>query len=246
MNEEITELKNQNEEKDNKINELNEKIKNLQKELSDQKELVNELKQKEDVPIKKPEEEEEKKEEKKEEDKKVETEEVVEVVEKYSLYSTTNTKKAKRKKKKKNIENDPEEKENDDNQEKDEIIENEKLEIEIKPKVLDMGEEWEIAGKKKKKIEKVKEEPKILNLPKKEEPKNTNDINKSTGSNKAKKVSNQISGDQLVELLRPKKKEIIKNEEDNSNYEVKQVKGKGKKKGKKQFSDIDINLGFKY
>ena len=246
LNEEITELKNQNEEKDNKINELNEKIKNLQKDLSDQKELVNELKQKEDVPIKKPEDEEEKKEEKKEEDKKVETEEVVEVVEKYSLYSTTNTKKAKRKKKKKNIENDPEEKENDDNQEKDEIIENEKLEIEIKPKVLDMGEEWEIAGKKKKKIEKVKEEPKILSLPKKEEPKNTNDINKSTGSNKAKKVSNQISGDQLVELLRPKKKEIIKNEEDNSNYEVKQVKGKGKKKGKKQFSDIDINLGFKY
>ena len=48
---------------------------------------------------------------------------------------------------KKNIENDPEEKENDDNQEKDEIIENEKLEIEIKPKVLDMGEEWEIAGR---------------------------------------------------------------------------------------------------
>ena len=53
--------------------------------------------------------------------------------------------------------------------------------------------------------------------------------------------------------MRPKKKEIIKNEtneikneEDNSNNEIKQMKGKGKKKGKKQFSDIDINLGFKY
>ena len=113
-----------------------------------------------------------------------------------------------------------------------------------------MGEEWEVAGKKKKKMEKLKEEPKVVNLPKKEEPKNTSDVNKSTGSNKTKKNSNQISGDQLVELLRPKQKEVIKNEiknEDESvNNEVKQSKGKGKKKGKKQFSDIDINLGFKY
>ena len=47
-----------------------------------------------------------------------------------------------------------------------------------------MGEEWEVAGKKKKKLEKekVKVEPKIIQ--KKEEPKKTNDLTKSTGSNK--------------------------------------------------------------
>jgi len=73
-----------------------------------------------------------------------------------------------------------------------------------------MGEEWETAGKKKKKPEKLKEDQKIVVLPKKEEPKNLTDINKSTGSNKVKKNSNKISGEELVEMLRPKKKEIIK------------------------------------
>ena len=75
-----------------------------------------------------------------------------------------------------------------------------------------MGEEWEVAGKKKKKIEKIKEEPKAIIQ--KEEPKKTNnDISKTTGSNKPKK--NKISGEELVEMLRPKKKEIIKNEVNN-------------------------------
>ena len=101
-----------------------------------------------------------------------------------------------------------------------------------------MGEEWEVAGKKKKKLEKekVKVEPKIIQ--KKEEPKKTNDLTKSTGSNKSKKNPNEISGEELVELLRPKKKEIIKNEfktEGNiTNAEVKPTKGKGKKKNKRQ------------
>ena len=40
--------------------------------------------------------------------------------------------------------------------EKEVIVEKEKIEIEFKPKVLDMGEEWEIAGKKKKKRRKKK------------------------------------------------------------------------------------------
>ena len=47
-------------------------------------------------------------------------------------------------------------------------------------------------------------------------------------------------------MLRPKKKEIIKNEDEEPKNEIKQAKGKGKKKGKKQFADINIDLGFKY
>ena len=46
--------------------------------------------------------------------------------------------------------------------------------------------------------------------------------------------------------MRPKKKEIIKNEDEEPKNENKQLKGKGKKKGKKQFADINIDLGFKY
>ena len=112
-----------------------------------------------------------------------------------------------------------------------------------------MGEEWEIAGKKKKKIEKINEEQKIV-VKKEESKKNTTDLTKSTGSNKSKKNTNPISGDELVEMLRPKKKEVVKNEIKNevesSNAEVKQVKGKGKKKNKRQYEDINIDLGFKY
>ena len=180
----------------------------------------------------------------KEEDKPVVKEEIVEVVEKNFLYSVNNNKKKRKKKKKGEIKEDP-----DEEDEKEVIVEKEKIEIEFKPKVLDMGEEWEIAGKKKKKIEKINEEQKIV--VKKEEPKkNTTDLTKSTGSNKSKKNTNPISGDELVEMLRPKKKEVVKNEIKNevesSNTEVKQVKGKGKKKNKRQYEDINIDLGFKY
>ena len=49
-----------------------------------------------------------------------------------------------------------------------------------------MGEEWEVAGKRKKKIEKVKEEPKEIISNKKEEKKSLNDTNKNQG-NKIKK-----------------------------------------------------------
>ena len=252
LNEEITELKNKNEEKDKIIIELNEKIKNLEKELAEKKGLIEEYKQKKDVNVNETEKEDKKieQEEDKKEDIKVEVEEKIEIVENNFLYSnTTNTKKTKRKKKKKVekvIENDnePEEKE------KEEINEIKKVEVEFQPKVLDMGEEWETAGKKKKKPEKLKEDQKIVVLPKKEEPKNLTDINKSTGSNKVKKNSNKISGEELVEMLRPKKKEIIKNEikkeGESTNNEVKPAKGKGKKKNRKQFEDIDIDLGFKY
>ena len=244
LNDEINELKNKNEEKDNTIIELNQKIEKLEKELSIQKE---QKEQKEENIIKEPEKEEikeELKEDIKEEDKPVVKEEIVEVVEKNFLYSVNNNKKKRKKKKKGEIKEDL-----DDEDEKEVIVEKEKIEIEFKPKVLDMGEEWEIAGKKKKKIEKINEEQKIV--VKKEEPKkNTTDLTKSTGSNKSKKNTNPISGDELVEMLRPKKKEVVKNEIKNevesSNAEVKQVKGKGKKKNKRQYEDINIDLGFKY
>ena len=252
LDKEITELKSQNELKDNKINELNEKIEQLEKELSEQKNTVKELNEKENERIKQQENEMNKDENKedKEEDKKtekeenniIEKEEVIEVVEKNFLYSSVNNKKKKKKKKKEELKEIP----NEEEEEKEEIIEKEKIEIEYKPKVLDMGEEWEVAGKKKKKIEKIKEEPKVI--VKKEEPKKTNnDISKTTGSNKSKK--NQISGEELVEMLRPKKKEIIKNEVKNDgekkSVEVKQVKGKGKKKVRRQYEEIDIDLKYK-
>ena len=244
LNDEINELKIKHEEKDNTIIELNQKIEKLEKELSIQKE---QKEQKEENIIKEPEKEEikeELKEDIKEEDKPVVKEEIVEVVEKNFLYSVNNNKKKRKKKKKGEIKEDP-----DEEDEKEVIVEKEKIEIEFKPKVLDMGEEWEIAGKKKKKIEKINEEQKIV--VKKEEPKkNTTDLTKSTGSNKSKKNTNPISGDELVEMLRPKKKEVVKNEIKNevesSNAEVKQVKGKGKKKNKRQYEDINIDLGFKY
>jgi len=244
LNEEITELKNQNQEKDDTINELKTKINNLEKELIGQKEKVNELQIKEVSEVK-----EAKEEDKKEEneipvvqDNKIEVEEINVKVEKNFLYNVNDNKKPKKRKKKKEIIiNDEDEKEEG----KEEIIEKEKVEIEIKPKILDMGEEWEVAGKRKKKIEKVKEEPKEIISNKKEEIKSLNDSNKNQG-NKIKKGSKEISAEQLVEKLRPKKKEIIKNEDEEPKNENKQLKGKGKKKGKKQFADINIDLGFKY
>ena len=244
LNEEITELKNQNQEKDDTINELKTKINNLEKELIGQKEKVNELQIKEVSEIKELKEE-DKKEENEipvDQDNKIEVEEINMKVEKNFLYNVNDNKKPKKRKKKKEIIiNDDDEKEEG----KDEIIEKEKVEIEIKPKILDMGEEWEVAGKRKKKIEKVKEEPKEIISNKKEEIKSLNDSNKNQG-NKIKKGSKEISAEQLVEKLRPKKKEIIKNEDEDPKNENKQLKGKGKKKGKKQFADINIDLGFKY
>ena len=244
LNEEITELKNQNQEKDDTINELKIKINNLEKELIGQKEMVNEL-QKNEISEVKEQKEEDKKEEKEKpiiEDNKIEVEEINMKVEKNFLYNVNDNKKPKKRKKKKEIIiNDDDEKEEG----KEEIIEKEKVEIEIKPKILDMGEEWEVAGKRKKKIEKVKEEPKEIISNKKEEIKSLNDTNKNQG-NKIKKGSKEISAEQLVEKLRPKKKEIIKNEDEEPKNENKQLKGKGKKKGKKQFADINIDLGFKY
>ena len=244
LNEEITELKNQNQEKDDTINELKTKINNLEKELIGQKEKVNETQKKEISEVKEP-----KEEDKKEEneipvvqDNKIEMEEINVKVEKNFLYNVNDNKKPKKRKKKKEIIiNDDDEKEEG----KEEIIEKEKVEIEIKPKILDMGEEWEVAGKRKKKIEKVKEEPKEIISNKKEEIKSLNDTNKNQG-NKIKKGSKEISAEQLVEKLRPKKKEIIRNEDEEPKNENKQLKGKGKKKGKKQFADINIDLGFKY
>ena len=244
LNEEITELKNQNQEKDDTIDELKTKINNLEKELIGQKEKANELQNKEVSEVK-----EAKEEDKKEEneipvvqDNKIEVEEINVKVEKNFLYNVNDNKKPKKRKKKKEIIiNDDDEKEEG----KEEIIEKEKVEIEIKPKILDMGEEWEVAGKRKKKIEKVKEEPKEIISNKKEEIKSLNDTNKNQG-NKIKKGSKEISAEQLVEKLRPKKKEIIRNEDEEPKNENKQLKGKGKKKGKKQFADINIDLGFKY
>ena len=133
------------------------------------------------------------------------------------------------------------------NEDEKEIVEEEEK-IEIKPKILDMGGEWEVAGKKKKKVEKVQEDPKkIVGLPSKGDIKNNTDsLIKMPGSNKGKK--NQISGEELVDLLKPKKKEVPKNDGELSNSEFKEVKPKGKKKNKnkKNFENTDVSLGFKY
>jgi len=137
---------------------------------------------------------------------------------------------------------------NDNNEEK-EIIEEKDIEI-ISPKILDTGGEWEIAGKKKKKVEKIQEETKtIVGISSKKGAvkNNTDSLIKAPGSNKNKK-SNTISGDELVDMLKPKKKEVPKEEgvpAPNEFVEVK-AKGKGKKKNKKQFESTDINLGFKF
>ena len=133
------------------------------------------------------------------------------------------------------------------NEDEKEIVEEEEK-IEIKPKILDMGGEWEVAGKKKKKVEKIQEDPKkIVGLPSKGDIKNNTDsLIKMPGSNKGKK--NQISGEELVDLLKPKKKEVPKNDGELSNSEFKEVKPKGKKKNKnkKNFENTDVSLGFKY
>ena len=111
-----------------------------------------------------------------------------------------------------------------------------------------MGEKWEIAKKKKKKVEKKVEEPKtIIGLSTKKSggiKNNADSLIKLPGSNKSKK--NQISGEELVDLLKPKKKEVPKDEGELSTTEFKEVKGKGKKKNKKQFENTNISLGFKY
>ena len=97
-----------------------------------------------------------------------------------------------------------------------------------------MGGEWEIAGKKKK----IKEESnKILDLPKKEDNKNKSEnLTKNKKNKKIKK--NEISGEELVELLRPKKKEEPKIEDknplDNSNVNSTNESKSGKIKGKKK------------
>ena len=47
-------------------------------------------------------------------------------------------------------------------------------------------------------------------------------------------------------MLKPKKKEVPKEENELSTTEFKEVKGKGKKKNKKQFENMNVSLGFKY
>ena len=135
----------------------------------------------------------------------------------------------------------------DDEEEEKEIIEEKKIEI-IQPKVLDMGEKWEIAGKKKKKVEKVQDDSKeIVGLSSKKSggiKNNADSLIKMPGNPKTKKPKN--SGEELVEMLRPKKKEEPKKEGELSSTEFKEVKGKGKKKNKKQFENSNIKLGFNY
>ena len=77
-----------------------------------------------------------------------------------------------------------------------------------------MGEEWEIAGKKKKKIEKMKEEPKVVNIPIKEEPKNTSDVNKSIGMDKG------ISEKEIKLVDEDKKRTKSREGEDRKNNNV--------------------------
>jgi hypothetical protein len=220
LNEEIEELKAKNIEKDEKIFELTRQLKKLTDDLSLQKQLS---KEKEEELSSKKNEINNNEEDKKEEDEKEEIKEKVEIDYKHKI-----------------------EIKKDEEDEKEVVEEEEK--IVIQPKVLDMGEKWEVAGsKRKKKVEKVQEDPKkIVGLPtKKGDIKNNADsLIKMPGSNKSKK--NQVSGDELVDMLKPKKKEVPKNDGELSTTEFKEVKGKGKKKNKKQFESTNVSLGFKY
>ena len=210
LNDEIIELKNKNEDKDNKINDLTNQIDLLNKELLILKEKNKEI-------------ENNKKEDEKEE-KKIE---IIEIEKKVINNNNNNNK-------------------DDDDEEEVKIVE-EKIEI-IQPKVLDMGGEWEIPKKKKKKVEKIVKEPEViigLSSKKSGGIKNNDDsLIKNPGSNKSKK--NKMSGEELVDMLKPKKKEAPKDDVELSTTEFKEVKGKGKKKNKKQFENTNINLGFKY
>ena len=220
LNEEIEELKAKNIEKDEKIFELTRQLKKLTDDLSLQKNLSNE---KEEEFSNKKNEINNNEEDNKEEDEKEESNEKVEIDYKHKI-----------------------EIKKDEEDEKEIVEEEEK--IVIQPKVLDMGEKWEVAGsKRKKKVEKVQEDPKkIVGLPTKKGDlkNNTDSLIKMPGSNKGKK--NQVSGDELVDMLKPKKKEVPKNDGELSTTEFKEVKGKGKKKNKKQFESTNVSLGFKY
>ena len=220
LKEEIEELKAKNIEKDENIFELKKQLKKLTDDLSFQKQLS---KEKEEELSNKKNEINNNDEDNKEEDEKEESKERVEIDYKHKI-----------------------EIQKDEEDEKEVVEEEEK--IVIQPKVLDMGEKWEVAGsKRKKKVEKVQEDPKkIVGLPtKKGDIKNNADsLIKMPGSNKGKK--NQVSGDELVDMLKPKKKEAPKNDGELSTTEFKEVKGKGKKKNKKQFESTNVSLGFKY
>ena len=226
LNDEITELKFQNDEKDYQINELKKEVELLKKELAT-KNTLNEQREKE-----KNKDDEVKIEDDKEEEEKIiktdktikkENNNIIEI-EKKVIYNV----------------------DEDDDEEKEEII-GKKIET-IQPKILDMGEEWEIAGKKKKKAEKVKKEAPIIGISPKgngDAKNNADSLIKLPGSNEAKK--NKFSGEELVDMLRPKKKEVPKEEGEISTTVFKEVKGKGKKKNKKQyFENTNINFGFKY
>lgn len=221
LNEEIEVLKAKNIENEEKIFELTKQVKKLTDDLILQKKLN---KEKEEELSNKKSEVNDNDEDNKEEDEKEESKEKVEIDYKHKI-----------------------EIKKDEEDEKEVIEEEEKIEI-IQPKILDMGEKWEVAGsKRKKKVEKVQEDPKkIVGLPtKKGDIKNNADsLIKLPGSNKSKK--NPISGDQLVDMLKPKKKEVPKNDGELSTTEFKEVKGKGKKKNKKQFESTNVSLGFKY
>ena len=213
---EIDDLKLENDEKDIKNGELLKEIESLKKELK----IKNELLEKKEKQNNK--EEDEKEVENKNLDKKEsKKEKIIEIEKKVIL--------------------------DDDEEEEKEIIEEKKIEI-IQPKVLDMGEKWEIAGKKKKKVEKVQDDSKeIVGLSSKKSggiKNNADSLIKMPGNPKTKKPKN--SGEELVEMLRPKKKEEPKKEGELSTSEFKEVKGKGKKKNKKQFENSNIKLGFNY
>lgn len=149
------------------------------------------------------------------------------------------------------------EKKDKENQEEDkEEIKNE-IAIEIQNKILDTGGKWEIAGKKKKKVNKNEEDAnKIIGLPVKKD-----EVKISSESLVKPKEKKEFNGEQLVDMLRPKKKEGSKivekeeNTEDTKEYkkeesevptnEFKVVGKKGKKK-KKKFEEENVSLGFKY
>ena len=156
----------------------------------------------------------------------------------------------------KNIENEKEEnpKKVEISQKKEENPKNVEKEQILPPKTEKSEGEWEVHVKKKRKIRKPVNEEAEVEAPKnkeKEEIKIKNEEPKKEIKNSKK--NNIFSGEELVESLRPKKKEkeIVKIEEKEkekgqNDMEFKEVKGKGKKKNKKQFESTHVNLGFKY
>ena len=143
-----------------------------------------------------------------------------------------------------------------------EIIEKEEI-VKEEKKIKESEGNWEVAGKKKKKVKskeiKEKETKEKEAKEVKEEKKNIKkeDDEKDSLEQLEMKLKNEKKEDDLIEILKKKKmeKERLKQKEEEHNEEkekedVKEVKKdeprikKGKKKKKNQFAETEIDVGF--